>query len=166
MSNMSTIIAKVIAIHNLGLPYDIAEEINGYCFYDYLQVSTRKAKKIVNWKINTSTQGWCTDGHWWFSAGFYPHIPVDENDSAFCEGFFTEQQFRCDYCTKCGNYIAEYIPTYAPPSIICACNTHIQEHHAHEEPDDIYWVETESELDPIETAYTQWCEDYYWNNCY
>jgi hypothetical protein len=169
---MSVLIDKVVAIHNIGLPYDIAEEINGYCFHDHVQVSARKAKKIVNWKIDTSLNGWWgNNGQWWFSGGFFHSIPAEHDD--WPTGTYTERQFQCSFCIKCGNYIGEYLPyDYAPPAIICTCNNHQMqlqvieepEQHAQQDPDDLYWIETESELDPIETAYAQWRDDYYYNN--
>lgn len=166
---MNTLINKVMTIHNIGLPYDIAQEINGYCFYDHVQVSVRNAKKMVHWKIHTSMNGWWGNGHWWFSAGFYLNIPVQHLSEP--EGTYTERQFQCRFCMKCGNYINEYLPyEYAPPAIICLCSNRQMplvsdaEQYAQQDPDDLYWIETESELDPIETAYAQWRDDYYYNN--
>ena len=164
---MTALIDKVIAVHNIGLPYDIADEINGYCFYDHVQVSARKAKNIVNFKISTSLYEWYDNGHRHSSAGFFYSIPDEDDDWPM--GTYTEQQFQCSFCMKCGNYIEQYLIIRQPPSaIVCVCSNHQtqlmfdMEQDAQQEPDDLYWIETETELDPIETAYAQWRDDYYY----
>lgn len=151
---MSAIIDKVIALHNLKLPYEIVEEINRCCFYDDLEVAARNAKEIANRKIRTAFQGHFNFGMWCFHAGYY-------------NAEFHEPQFQASNCTTCGNYYHGNNIDDAAPRSICVCIDadhifllHQEEQDAQEEPDDIYWIDDDSVVDPAETEYAEGRQDY------
>jgi hypothetical protein len=164
---MSAVIDKVIALHNLQLPYDVVEEINRCCFYDKIEVGARNAKEIANRKIRTAFHDRYYFGQWWFQAGYY------DTDAEI-----HEPQFQSSNCTTCGNYYHGNNIADAAPTSICVCivadhNIGWQpeddpqqdaeeepEQHAQQEPDDIYWIDDDSIVDPDETAYAEGRNDY------
>lgn len=151
----ATVLDKVISIHNLGLPYEICDHINSFCFYDKYQANVLKLKKILNKKIATSFCGNANGCDWWFEAAAY-----DESNS------FHEAQFQAGNCSRCGNYTHGNNYTVAANNIICICNeTNLQNiglNYYEQLEEGLYWIDDESEVDPIETAYAEWNE--YWNS--
>jgi hypothetical protein len=148
---MSSALDKVIAIHNMNLPYEICEQINSYCFYDEYHVNVKNSKHVSHIKIKNSFCGHSNNGdwgQWWFCAN-------GDNDTSI------ETQFQATYCSKCGNYVHSNNIDIAANRSICNCDGVFQVNQQ-VETDQLYWLDTESELDPIETAYAAWREDSYW----
>lgn len=148
---MYTVLEKVIAIHNIRLPYDLCEHINSFCFYDKYQIKVREWKNILHEKIKNSFSGYSYGygygidgewGQWWFQASDYNRI--------------VEPQFQASNCIKCGNYMRSNNFNVAANRSICICILQ-------EQTDGLYWIESESLIDPIETMYAEWREEY-WNS--
>lgn len=150
-----SVLNKVIAIHNLDIPYELCDHINSFCFYDEYQAKVKNLKKILNQKISSSFCGNANSGHWWFEAAVY-----DESNSSH------ETQFQASNCTRCGNYTHGNNFALAANNSICICNeTNLQNiglTYYEETQEGLYWINDDSEVDPIETAYAEWRE--YWDS--
>ena len=110
---MTSLLDKVLALHQVGLPYDVVNHINSFRFYDQQQLQLRHNKFAVNRKIKRSFNGNELNGHWWFCAGFYA-IDNDEEQSF-------EVQFQASNCKRCGNYNAGNNFATASSNCICTC---------------------------------------------
>ena len=113
---MSSLLDKVLALHQVGLPYDVANHINSFRFYDQDQLILRHNKLAVNRKFQRAFNGYETNGHWWFCAGFYA-VDNDEEETF-------EVQFQASNCKRCGDYIAGNNFATASLNCICDCFLH------------------------------------------
>lgn len=139
-----TVLDKVIAIHSICLPYEVCNEINSFCFYDKYQSNIKKIKNVLHRKIKYSFHGF-QGGHWWFEAAWY------EDD----EYQTHETQLQATNCIECGNYTNGNNFAVAADRCICTCNAIIHV-NAEEEQEGLYWIGTESEVDPIESAFNDY----------
>jgi len=161
----SSVINKVITIHNMNLPYELCEHIISFCFYDEYQAKLKNIKKILNKQISSSFSGNENNGdwwQWWFEAGVYYESSEKH-----------ETQFQAGNCIRCGNYTRGNNFALAANNSICICNDfHYQDMDLTFYPsnyeqlqegllDGLYWIDNEINIDPIETSYAEWREEYF-----
>jgi len=140
---MTSVLDKVIAMHQLDLPYEIVETINEYCFYDEYQVKIKTLKNDVHRKFKYSFYGNDKSGIWWFS--------IAGNESEI-----HDKHFNGLNCTRCGNYIQSNNLLYIQNKITCICNMQMNNNQ-----NEYYWDLLEDEIDPIQSEYDDFRYDYY-----
>jgi hypothetical protein len=149
---MSAVIDKVIALHQLNIPYEIVEEINSFCFYDEMQAKAKKIKNDVHQKIVDAFIGNEINGQWWFQAGVFDQDNVSH-----------ENQFQGMNCLQCGDYISANNMDYSATNVICLCLYFQPYTFYNPNENDTHWIENEQELDPIQSEYDDFRYDYHNN---
>uniref|UniRef100_A0A6C0DQS9 Uncharacterized protein n=1 Tax=viral metagenome TaxID=1070528 RepID=A0A6C0DQS9_9ZZZZ len=114
-------------IHLLPVPYEIAEHICSFCFYDKTTAEIRRLKKLISQKFYNA-----------FYSRKYPRCDWGDDDSNHCEywiislsdvnvfndphyihydsGYlelFREPQFQAMNCKNCGNYKVSNTTNYS-----------------------------------------------------
>jgi hypothetical protein len=104
----------------LPLPYDVAEIINSFLFYDYITAKTRRFKKLICKKFkNAYSSRACPNEYWFEKEGNNPDncenwniCMTDRNIIKPLVGYldirlyerYREISFNATSCKSCGNY--------------------------------------------------------------
>ena len=121
-------------VHLLPTPFDTAEIINSFLFYEIETITKKKKREIVKKFKNACVSSRLTndeDEHWAICLDEIEIINIlddfefdeeenneyEEYDNYIFEG---EVQFQADNCKKCGNYILSN--SIVPENAVCYCH--------------------------------------------
>jgi len=132
-------VLKQIAIHNLsskfGLPWEIADEIMAFCFYDTVTAVYRAIHKANMVEVvDHFTNAWISRANPGRGRGTMAKNPDTSEQWAICLSRLAddEVQFQAVSCCKCGNY--KYCYTFQPTEEQIGDNEL-------QFVDDIFWLE-------------------------
>jgi hypothetical protein len=120
-------------IHLLPVPFELAELINSYCFYDKITSKTRKLKQFIHLKFHYAYDSRKNPYEWggddpdnceqWsieltdknlYSDPRYPRFDAWTLDT------YEEKQFQATNCKSCGNYKISSTSGYSVFELACA----------------------------------------------
>ena len=127
-------------IHLLPVPFELAELINSYCFYDKITAKTRKLKQFIHLKFLYANDSRKNNYEWggddpdkceqWsieltdknlYSDPRYPRFDAWTLDT------YEEQQFQATNCATCGNYKISSTTGYSVYELVSAVESQILE---------------------------------------
>jgi hypothetical protein len=131
-------------VHLLPIPYDIAEEINSFCFYDKITAKTRRLKKTICKKFKNACGSRANPSNYWIKEDptdfdncehwalcltdkYLVNDPDYDFNDPLVIAMYEEKHFKAINCHLCGNYIISNSTGYSFYELYQAVEIGVQE---------------------------------------